>query len=53
VLILLTCHAEVGSEKPNPVIFEAACKALSLAPQEVVHVGDDRRCLARECRLDL
>lgn len=35
--------AEVGAEKPNPVIFEAALQNLGLRPWEVVHVGDDRR----------
>lgn len=35
--------AEVGAEKPNPVIFEAALQKLNLRPHEVVHVGDDRR----------
>lgn len=35
--------AEVGAEKPNPVIFEAALQALGMRPGEVVHVGDDRR----------
>lgn len=34
--------AEVGAEKPNPIIFEAACKQLQLLPEEVLHVGDDR-----------
>lgn len=34
---------EVHAEKPNPVIFQAACSALSLAPEQCVHVGDDRR----------
>lgn len=32
---------EVGVAKPEPVIFEAACRYLELAPQQVVHVGDD------------
>lgn len=35
--------AEIGAEKPNPVIFEAACAALDLPPSACVHVGDDRR----------
>jgi REG-2-like HAD superfamily hydrolase len=35
--------AEVQAEKPNPVIFQAACSALGLAPEQCVHVGDDRR----------
>lgn len=35
--------AEVGAEKPNPVIFEAAFNALGVAPEEAIHVGDDRR----------
>lgn len=35
--------AEVGAEKPNPVIFEDALTRLGLRPWEVVHVGDDRR----------
>ena len=34
---------EVHAEKPNPVIFQAACSALSLPPEQCVHVGDDRR----------
>lgn len=34
---------QVGAEKPNPTIFEAACRSLELPPELVVHVGDDRR----------
>lgn len=34
--------AEVGSEKPSPVIFERALSALGLPGNQVVHVGDDR-----------
>jgi hypothetical protein len=42
--------AEVRAEKPNPIIFEAACSALGLAPEACVHVGDDRRQGARRRR---
>ena len=35
--------AEVGVEKPNPMIFERACQELGVLPAEAVHVGDDRR----------
>eukprot|EP00775_Hariotina_reticulata_P008237 gene8237-8427_t len=35
--------AEVGAEKPNPVIFESALQGLGLRAGDVVHVGDDRR----------
>lgn len=35
--------AEVGVEKPNPCLFEAACDALGVEPGDAVHVGDDRR----------
>lgn len=43
--------AEVGAEKPNPVLFEAACASLRSDPALTVHVGDDRRndlCGARD-----
>ncbi|MEU8515532.1 HAD-IA family hydrolase [Kitasatospora sp. NPDC048722] len=35
---------EVGAQKPDPVIFEAACARLGLAPADVLMVGDDRTC---------
>lgn len=35
--------AEIGAEKPNPVIFEAACARLGVDPVEALVVGDDRR----------
>ncbi len=41
---------EVGAEKPNPVIFELACEALDVRPEEVVHVGDDRRWAVKHIR---
>ena len=44
---IVPCSAEVGVEKPNPVIFEVACERLGCRPVETVHVGDDRRRAAR------
>lgn len=35
--------AEVSVEKPNPYIFELALNAVHCNPNEVIHVGDDRR----------
>ncbi|MFJ3220544.1 HAD-IA family hydrolase [Kitasatospora sp. NPDC086801] len=35
---------ELGAQKPDPAIFEAACERLGLAPAEVLMVGDDRTC---------
>lgn len=35
--------AEVEAEKPNPTIFLKACELLGVNPDDVVHVGDDRR----------
>ncbi len=34
--------AEVGCEKPNRCIFDAALDTLGVAAQDAVHVGDDR-----------
>ena len=39
----LTPLTQLGAEKPNPRVFEAACAALGLPPESCVHVGDDRR----------
>ncbi|MFD7505943.1 HAD family hydrolase [Streptomyces sp. NPDC059850] len=33
---------ELGAQKPDPAIFQAACDTLGLAPSEVLMVGDDR-----------
>jgi phosphoglycolate phosphatase-like HAD superfamily hydrolase len=35
--------AEVGAEKPNPVIFQAAVQQLGVDCEDVLHIGDDRR----------
>ena len=32
---------QVGTTKPDPAIFHAACEALRLAPAQVAYVGDD------------
>ncbi|KOG48057.1 hydrolase [Streptomyces virginiae] len=34
---------ELGTQKPDPVIFRAACDRFGLAPADVLMVGDDRR----------
>ncbi|GAX73764.1 hypothetical protein CEUSTIGMA_g1215.t1 [Chlamydomonas eustigma] len=39
----MVVSAEVGAEKPSPLIFESALLRLGLQPNEVIHVGDDRR----------
>ncbi len=38
----ITISCEVGFTKPSPVIFEHAAKKLGLAPQVILHVGDNR-----------
>jgi len=32
--------AEIGSDKPNPEIFEAALKKAQVKPEEVIYIGD-------------
>jgi len=32
---------DVGAAKPEPAMFEAACRYLKLSPERIVHVGDD------------
>lgn len=32
---------EVGVAKPEPAIYQAACRHLELPPEQIVHVGDD------------
>lgn len=39
----IVVSAEVGVEKPNPLIYEEALLRLGCGPSDVVHVGDDRR----------
>ncbi len=41
----IVVSAEVGAEKPNPLLFETACSQLGIDPEEALHVGDDRRCM--------
>lgn len=31
----------VGSAKPDPAIFHAACEALGIAPEDALYIGDD------------
>ncbi|MDY6942580.1 MAG: HAD family hydrolase [Pseudomonadota bacterium] len=33
--------ADVGYRKPHPAIFKAACETIRVAPEAVLHVGDD------------
>lgn len=40
-LDVVVVSQRVGVIKPHPAIFEAAAGALDLAPQQLVHVGDD------------
>lgn len=42
-IILLSFSNQVAAEKPNPTIFLKACELLEVKPEDVVHVGDDRR----------
>jgi REG-2-like HAD superfamily hydrolase len=41
--VVVSC--EVGAEKPNPAIFDEACRRVGLDAKEdfIIHVGDDRR----------
>ncbi|KAK9917585.1 hypothetical protein WJX75_006082 [Coccomyxa subellipsoidea] len=39
----LIISAEVGVEKPNPLIFKIACEKLGVQPEEAVHIGNDHR----------
>ncbi|MFD3537641.1 HAD family hydrolase [Streptomyces sp. NPDC058664] len=44
------CAAELGTAKPAPEAFHAACAALDLAPYEIVYVGDQPDIDARGAR---
>ncbi len=37
----LICSAEHELEKPDPLLFRAACRVAGVAPHEAVHIGDD------------
>lgn len=32
---------DVGAAKPDPLMFEEACRRLAVRPEQIVHVGDD------------
>lgn len=38
----LVISSEVGADKPDPFIFQRACELAGVAPNEALHVGDDR-----------
>lgn len=38
---VISAHAH-GVSKPDPALFHIACRELACAPDEVLHVGDDR-----------
>ena len=35
---------EVGVTKPNPLIYEKVCETLGVSPEDVLFVGDSKRC---------
>lgn len=37
---VLVCSAELGVEKPDPIVWQVACRAAGVSPREAVHVGD-------------
>lgn len=39
----VSVSAEVGHHKPAPEIFQHTCRALRLAPEQVLHLGDSQR----------
>ncbi|GDX80376.1 hypothetical protein LBMAG42_21870 [Deltaproteobacteria bacterium] len=39
---LLVCSAEHGVEKPDPLLFQIACRVAGVAANEAVHIGDDQ-----------
>lgn len=39
----IVLSSEVGAEKPDPRVFLAACAAVSVRPDEALHVGDSER----------
>ncbi len=38
---VLICSAEVGVEKPDPLIFTIACRTAGVSPRQAIHIGDD------------
>jgi putative hydrolase of the HAD superfamily len=37
----IIASAYVGHEKPHPAIFNQALKAMGVAPEQAIHIGDD------------
>ncbi|EFG09570.1 Putative hydrolase [Streptomyces clavuligerus] len=37
----VVCAVELGSSKPDPEAFHAACRSLGLPPEQVAYVGDE------------
>lgn len=41
VFEVAVCAADVGAAKPDPAMFDCACRRVGLPPEQALHVGDD------------